>query len=100
MLSQKSIDRIVEEQAGMLPESIVERLRKALMDRSSKLTLARAKKLVSRVVSEFEEVQVDPGEAVGRVAAKSIGESGTQMTLNTFYYAGVSEVNITLGLPG
>jgi len=40
MLSQKSIDRIVEEQAGMLPESIMERLGKALMDRSAKLTLA------------------------------------------------------------
>ena len=99
MLSRKSIDKIVEEQAGMLPESIVERLRKALMDRSAKLTLAGANKLVSRVVSKFEEVQVDPGEAVGTVAAQSIGEPGTQMTLNTFHYAGVSEVNVTLGLP-
>jgi len=99
MLSQKSIDKIVEEQAGMLPESVAERLGKALTDRSAKLTLARAEKLVSKVVSKFEEVQVDPGEAVGTVAAQSIGEPGTQMTLNTFHYAGVSEVNVTLGLP-
>jgi len=33
MLSQKSIDRIVEEQGGVLPESVTERLRKTLMDR-------------------------------------------------------------------
>jgi len=33
MLSQKSVDRIVEEQGGMLPESVTERLGKTLMDR-------------------------------------------------------------------
>ncbi|MBS7638850.1 MAG: DNA-directed RNA polymerase subunit A'', partial [Candidatus Bathyarchaeia archaeon] len=40
-----------------------------------------------------------PGEAVGVVAAQSIGEPGTQMTLRTFHYAGVREQNVTLGLP-
>ncbi len=42
---------------------------------------------------------VDPGEPVGTVAAQSIGEPGTQMTLRTFHYAGVKELNVTLGLP-
>jgi len=42
---------------------------------------------------------VEPGEAVGIVAAQSIGEPGTQMTLRTFHYAGVREQNVTLGLP-
>jgi DNA-directed RNA polymerase subunit A" len=36
---------------------------------------------------------------VGIVAAQSIGEPGTQMTLRTFHYAGVAEMNVTLGLP-
>jgi DNA-directed RNA polymerase subunit A" len=42
---------------------------------------------------------MEPGEAVGIVAAQSIGEPGTQMTLRTFHYAGVREQNVTLGLP-
>lgn len=99
MLSKKTIDRIVNEQAGILPESVLERLKEALVEHSKKLTLAKAKKIVSKILARFDEVQVDPGEAVGTVAAQSIGEPGTQMTLNTFHYAGVSEVNVTLGLP-
>ncbi len=99
MLSQKTIDKIVDEQAGVLPDSILERLRTSLSSRSKELTTAKAKKVLSKVLASFDEVQVDPGEAVGTVAAQSIGEPGTQMTLNTFHYAGVSEVNVTLGLP-
>ena len=40
-----------------------------------------------------------PGEAVGAVAAQSIGEPGTQMTLKTFHFAGVASMNVTLGVP-
>lgn len=36
---------------------------------------------------------------IGTVAAQSIGEPTTQMTLNTFHYAGVSAKNVTLGVP-
>ncbi len=42
---------------------------------------------------------MQPGEPVGIVAAQSIGEPGTQMTLRTFHFAGVRELNVTLGLP-
>lgn len=42
---------------------------------------------------------VEAGEAVGTVAAQSVGEPGTQMTMRTFHYAGVTELNVTLGLP-
>ncbi|NXI55259.1 RPA1 polymerase, partial [Chloroceryle aenea] len=41
----------------------------------------------------------DPGEAVGLLAAQSIGEPSTQMTLNTFHFAGRGEMNVTLGIP-
>ena len=40
-----------------------------------------------------------PGEAVGCVAAQSIGEPSTQMTLNTFHLAGHGGANVTLGIP-
>lgn len=44
-------------------------------------------------------LQVHPGEMVGALAAQSLGEPATQMTLNTFHYAGVSAKNVTLGVP-
>jgi DNA-directed RNA polymerase II subunit RPB1 len=40
-----------------------------------------------------------PGDGIGTVAAQSIGEPATQMTLNTFHFAGVSAKNVTLGVP-
>jgi len=41
----------------------------------------------------------EPGDSVGAIAAQSIGEPGTQMTLQTFHSAGVIDFNITLGIP-
>ena len=40
-----------------------------------------------------------PGENVGTIAAQSIGEPSTQMTLNTFHLAGRGGANVTLGIP-
>ncbi|KAK9241224.1 hypothetical protein V1525DRAFT_392485 [Lipomyces kononenkoae] len=42
---------------------------------------------------------VQPGEAVGILASQSIGEPSTQMTLNTFHFAGHGAANVTLGIP-
>lgn len=42
---------------------------------------------------------VSPGEMVGVLASQSISEPATQLTLNTFHYAGVSAKNVTLGIP-
>lgn len=36
---------------------------------------------------------------MGLLAAQSIGEPSTQMTLNTFHFAGRGEMNVTLGIP-
>lgn len=44
-------------------------------------------------------VQVVPGEMIGCLAAQSIGEPATQMTLNTFHFAGIGGKNVTLGVP-
>ena len=42
---------------------------------------------------------VGPGEAVGIIAAQSIGEPGTQLTMRTFHTGGVAGGDITQGLP-
>eukprot|EP01130_Rhizamoeba_saxonica_P005130 TRINITY_DN2059_c0_g1_i3.p1 TRINITY_DN2059_c0_g1~~TRINITY_DN2059_c0_g1_i3.p1 ORF type:complete len:1618 (-),score=436.10 TRINITY_DN2059_c0_g1_i3:130-4983(-) len=55
--------------------------------------------LLSEIESRFSQSVVNPGEMVGAIAAQSIGEPATQMTLNTFHYAGVSSKNVTLGVP-
>lgn len=55
--------------------------------------------ICDNVVDSYERSLVEPGEAVGTVAAQSIGEPGTQMTLRTFHYAGVAELSVTQGLP-
>lgn len=56
-------------------------------------------KLVNEVNESFQRSLAEPGEAIGTVAAQSIGEPGTQMTLKTFHFAGVAELNVTIGLP-
>uniref|UniRef100_H2Z9D8 DNA-directed RNA polymerase subunit n=1 Tax=Ciona savignyi TaxID=51511 RepID=H2Z9D8_CIOSA len=55
--------------------------------------------ILGEVETKFQQAQVHPGEMVGALAAQSLGEPATQMTLNTFHYAGVSAKNVTLGVP-
>jgi DNA-directed RNA polymerase II subunit RPB1 len=55
--------------------------------------------LLGQIESHFHRCKVHPGENVGAVAAQSISEPTTQMTLNTFHMAGISSKNVTLGVP-
>ncbi|KAG7904960.1 hypothetical protein KL907_003176 [Ogataea polymorpha] len=55
--------------------------------------------VLGTIEQQFLKSLVNPGEMVGVIAAQSIGEPATQMTLNTFHYAGVSSKNVTLGVP-
>ena len=56
-------------------------------------------KLMDDILETFTNRIVDANESAGIVSAQSIGEPGTQMTMRTFHYAGVAEINVTLGLP-
>ncbi|MEM2707625.1 MAG: DNA-directed RNA polymerase subunit A' [Candidatus Pacearchaeota archaeon] len=51
------------------------------------------------VSEKHKQEEIPPGEAIGVVTSQSFGEPSTQMTLNVFHFAGVSEMQITLGLP-
>lgn len=55
--------------------------------------------LLAEIKSKFESAIVSSGECVGAIAAQSLGEPATQMTLNTFHFAGISAKNVTLGVP-
>jgi DNA-directed RNA polymerase I subunit RPA1 len=58
-----------------------------------------ADKMASLVARKYADALVAPGEAVGSIAAQSVGEPSTQMTLNTFHLAGHGGANVTLGIP-
>jgi len=64
-----------------------------------KLTKAGFDWVIGEVESRFKMALAPPGDGIGTVAAQSIGEPATQMTLNTFHFAGVSAKNVTLGVP-
>ncbi|KAG8714811.1 DNA-directed RNA polymerase II subunit rpb1 [Ceratobasidium sp. 423] len=55
--------------------------------------------IIGEIETKFNASVANPGEMCGTLAAQSIGEPATQMTLNTFHYAGVSSKNVTLGVP-
>jgi DNA-directed RNA polymerase subunit A" len=95
MLTQKEVLKRLDEVA--LPQSIVDSLRSGLD--GVELTSEQLDEIIDQVSADFNRSKVEPCEAVGVVAAHSIGEPGTQMTMRTFHYAGVAEINVTLGLP-
>ncbi len=83
--------------ADFFPIKLVEEISQA--SERNNLTDEELEKLVSTVKTMYEREEVEPGESVGTIAAQSVGEPGTQMTMRTFHYAGVVELNVTLGLP-
>ncbi|MEM4453569.1 MAG: DNA-directed RNA polymerase subunit A'' [Thermofilaceae archaeon] len=96
-VSEQEVRSLLEPYAHVLPQSLVEEVVKEVV--AAGLTEDEARKVVERVVHEYTKSLAEPGEAVGMVAAQSIGEPSTQMTLRTFHFAGVRELNVTLGLP-
>ncbi|WP_297499080.1 DNA-directed RNA polymerase subunit A'' [Thermococcus sp.] len=99
MVAEKTIKGLVEK--ADLPKGLKDELYSKLIDynRKYKLKKAEVEAIIEEAVKEYQRALIEPGEAIGTVAAQSIGEPSTQMTLNTFHYAGVAEINVTLGLP-
>ena len=63
-----------------------------------KLSKPKLEALIERIKGKFADLNVEAGEAVGIVAAQSIGEPGTQLTLKTKHYAGAAEVSVGSGI--
>lgn len=80
-----------------LPRRLKERVYETIEARD--VTTEQADEIARGVESEYLDTRVDPLDPVGTVSAQSIGEPGTQMTMNTFHYAGVAEIDVTQGLP-
>jgi DNA-directed RNA polymerase subunit A" len=86
----------LKEFMGKLPLKVLDDLEKELPE---KVSDSKFKKIMDAVMKEYRSSLAEPGECVGIVTAESIGEPGTQMILRTFHFAGVSEMNVTTGLP-
>jgi len=80
-----------------LPLSILQTLKEDVI--KAGVNKKELEEIIEKVKESYEYAKVEPCEAVGVVSAQSIGEPGTQMTMRTFHYAGVAEINVTLGLP-
>jgi DNA-directed RNA polymerase subunit A" len=95
MVLAEKFGKMIE--AADLPKKTKDQLHKFLDDKE--ITDSQFGLILERVLKEYMSTRIEACEAVGVIAAQSIGEPGTQMTMRTFHYAGVAEINVTLGLP-
>jgi DNA-directed RNA polymerase subunit A" len=93
----EKVTKVVKKKRAKFTESLIYEIAETVEKRD--MDDKELDELVKRVKKAYERARVENGEAVGTVAAQSVGEPGTQMTMRTFHYAGVAELNVTLGLP-
>lgn len=87
-------EKVIEE--FDLPPSLVAEFEAAAKE--AKLTEKGKKGVLEKLKIKYEFAKVEPGEAVGIIAAQSLGEPGTQLTLRTKHYAGAAEVSVGSGI--
>jgi DNA-directed RNA polymerase subunit A" len=91
------IEAVVEDTD--LPRRLRNKVYETIDAREEAIDVATADEIAKAVETRYLDTRVDPLDPVGTVSAQSIGEPGTQMTMNTFHYAGVAEIDVTQGLP-
>lgn len=94
---EKRIIKMLAAKKKKLPMSVISALAGRL--ERAKLNDKTIRSIITTTSERFEQHRIDANESAGIIAAQSIGEPGTQMTMRTFHYAGVAEMNVTLGLP-
>mmetsp|Transcript_12160 Transcript_12160/g.26843 ORF Transcript_12160/g.26843 Transcript_12160/m.26843 type:complete len:1179 (-) Transcript_12160:120-3656(-) len=92
-------EKLAEEQDSLIkqfgtPEDVDYRIWNSCRVTETQLDL-----ILEKALEKFILSFVEPGEAVGAIGAQSISEPGTQMTLKTFHFSGISSMNVTLGVP-
>ena len=93
------IQRLIDEKMPVSTTTDLVKILISKQDAGKTVTDEQFEEIITRIKREFQMTRVQPCEAVGINAAHSIGEPGTQMTMRTFHFAGVAEINVTLGLP-
>jgi DNA-directed RNA polymerase subunit A" len=90
-------NRLEELKEDGIPDDLISTIRERI--KGEELEEEQLDYLLNKIYINFNNAIVETSEPVGTVAAQSIGEPGTQMTLRTFHYAGVEEFSVTQGLP-
>ena len=80
-----------------IPDDLIDKIRDTVADED--LEKEQLEYFLNKIYINYNNALVETSEPVGTIAAQSIGEPGTQMTLRTFHYAGVEEFSVTQGLP-
>jgi len=94
---ENDIMQILSKKKRSLPQGVIREIAEKSI--KNKLKPKQIETVIEGGLEQYTRNKVDATEAVGVIAAQSIGEPGTQMTMRTFHYAGVAEMNVTLGLP-
>ena len=94
---EKKVSDYLKKKGQFLPKLMIRKISKRIM--VAKVTPKQFGEIMKMTLEKYAEHLIDPTESAGIIAAQSIGEPGTQMTMRTFHYAGVAEVNVTQGLP-
>ncbi|MEM0057085.1 MAG: DNA-directed RNA polymerase subunit A', partial [Candidatus Geothermarchaeota archaeon] len=95
--TEEYIDTLLNKVRDQIPLSLFNELRETLIKKGVNKKVA--KECIRQSIINYKKAKVDPGTPVGTIAAQSIGEPATQMTLRTFHFAGVKEKDVTIGLP-
>ena len=78
-----------------LPKKLEEEVNKWMSARA----ISNKKRVIEDVKVLYKQTMYDPEEPVGVVAAQSLSEPATQMTMRTYHFAGTAGIQVTLGLP-
>ncbi|MFB6088317.1 MAG: DNA-directed RNA polymerase subunit A'' [Candidatus Aenigmatarchaeota archaeon] len=87
----------IEKLEDELPLSVLEDLEEYFKEHD--VTKKQENEIIERTKEQYKKATYEPGEAIGILAAQSIAEPSTQMTMRTYHVAGGAQVQVTLGLP-
>ena len=91
------MEELIKEYEDRIPDVILNNLRKEILN--IKITKKQLEEVLIRLEEVYEKSRINSGESIGIITAESFGEPATQMTLNVFHFAGVSEMGVSTGLP-
>lgn len=80
-----------------LPKRLMDEIEQASVEK--RLSKEKKEKLIEEVKGLYAKGRFEPGESIGIIAAQSISEPSTQMTMRTYHFAGTAGIRVTYGLP-
>ncbi|HLC39410.1 MAG TPA: DNA-directed RNA polymerase subunit A'' [archaeon] len=96
-MSEESQKESTQSNGSVLPAKFLEEIEE--ISRQKKFNLKQKQRFIDEVKKSYLKSRLQPGETVGIIAAQSISEPATQMTMRTYHFAGSAGIKVTYGLP-